>query len=107
MEERFLMKSSLCGIRKSSMRNSTQSLELSRSCPRESDAARHLNHNVRNLGIFAHKSILSGAGVDEVVSGTRLIKPGLDAVFATVLELEWATFDVQRPLKIPLVFESG
>lgn len=27
--------------------------------------------------------------VDEVVEGTRLLKPGLDAVYATVLELSW------------------
>lgn len=27
--------------------------------------------------------------VDEVVDGTRLLKPGLDAVYATVLELSW------------------
>jgi len=27
--------------------------------------------------------------VDEVIEGTRLLKPGLDAVYATVLELSW------------------
>ena len=27
--------------------------------------------------------------VDEVVEGTRLLKPGLDAVYATVLDLSW------------------
>ena len=28
--------------------------------------------------------------VDEVVDGTRLLKPGLDAIYATVLTMEWA-----------------
>ena len=28
--------------------------------------------------------------VDEVVDGTRLLKPGLDAIYATVLTIEWA-----------------
>mmetsp|Transcript_37282 Transcript_37282/g.63456 ORF Transcript_37282/g.63456 Transcript_37282/m.63456 type:complete len:739 (+) Transcript_37282:361-2577(+) len=28
--------------------------------------------------------------VDEVVAGTRLLKPGMDAVYATVLELSWS-----------------
>ena len=27
--------------------------------------------------------------MDEVVQGTRLLKPGLDAVYATVLDLSW------------------
>jgi hypothetical protein len=42
---------------------------------------------------FDFPVILSGHDhhkVDEVVEGTRLLKPGMDAVFATVLEMSWA-----------------
>lgn len=41
---------------------------------------------------FDFPVVLSGHDhhrVDEVVEGTRLLKPGLDAVYATVLELSW------------------
>ena len=31
--------------------------------------------------------------MDEVVEGTRLLKPGLDAVYATVLDLSWDNAD--------------
>ena len=35
--------------------------------------------------------------VDEVVEGTRLLKPGLDAIYATVLELVWADAEQIKP----------
>jgi len=41
---------------------------------------------------FDFPVILSGHDhhrVDEVVEGTRLLKPGMDAVYATILELSW------------------
>eukprot|EP00565_Helicotheca_tamesis_P002962 CAMPEP_0185739786 /NCGR_PEP_ID=MMETSP1171-20130828/36254_1 /TAXON_ID=374046 /ORGANISM="Helicotheca tamensis, Strain CCMP826" /LENGTH=661 /DNA_ID=CAMNT_0028411441 /DNA_START=136 /DNA_END=2121 /DNA_ORIENTATION=+ len=41
---------------------------------------------------FDFPVILSGHDhhkVDEIVDGTRLLKPGLDAIYATVLELSW------------------
>lgn len=42
--------------------------------------------------MFNFPVILSGHDhhrVDEVVEGTRLLKPGMDAVYATVLEISW------------------
>lgn len=42
---------------------------------------------------FDFPVVLSGHDhhrVDEVVEGTRLLKPGMDAVYATVLEMTWA-----------------
>ena len=44
--------------------------------------------------------ILSGHDhhkVDEVVDGTRLLKPGLDAIYATVLTIEWADAKQAEP----------
>jgi hypothetical protein len=44
--------------------------------------------------------ILSGHDhhkVDEVVEGTRLLKPGMNAVFATVLEISWADKSTAQP----------
>ena len=44
--------------------------------------------------------ILSGHDhhkVDEVVDGTRLLKPGLDAIYATVLTIEWANAKQEEP----------
>ena len=44
--------------------------------------------------------ILSGHDhhrVDEVVDGTRLLKPGLDAIYATVLTIEWASAQQEEP----------
>ena len=35
--------------------------------------------------------------VDEVVDGTRLLKPGLDAIYATVLTIEWAHAQQKEP----------
>ncbi len=35
--------------------------------------------------------------VDEVVDGTRLLKPGLDAIYATVLTIEWADSNQAKP----------
>jgi 2',3'-cyclic-nucleotide 2'-phosphodiesterase (5'-nucleotidase family) len=35
--------------------------------------------------------------VDEIVHGTRLLKPGLDAVYATVLELVWEDANSSKP----------
>ena len=45
---------------------------------------------------FDFPVILSGHDhhrVDEIVDGTRLIKPGMDGVYATVLEMIWDTSD--------------
>ena len=45
---------------------------------------------------FDFPVILSGHDhhrVDEIVDGTRLIKPGMDGVYATVLEMTWDTAD--------------
>jgi hypothetical protein len=50
---------------------------------------------------FDFPVILSGHDhhrVDEVVEGTRLIKPGMNAASATVLEISWPTADVTKPL---------
>ena len=47
--------------------------------------------------MFDFPVILSGHDhhrVDEVVEGTRLLKPGMDAVYATILELIWPNADV-------------
>lgn len=49
---------------------------------------------------FDFPVVLSGHDhhkVDEVVCGTRLIKPGMDGLFATVLELSWSSEDQRRP----------
>lgn len=49
---------------------------------------------------FDFPVILSGHDhhrVDETVEGTRLLKPGLDAIYATVLEIEWPTDDTAEP----------
>ena len=35
--------------------------------------------------------------VDEIVEGTRLLKPGLDAIYATVLEISWDKNDQTKP----------
>jgi 2',3'-cyclic-nucleotide 2'-phosphodiesterase (5'-nucleotidase family) len=57
---------------------------------------------------FDFPVILSGHDhhrVDEVVEGTRLLKPGMDAVYATVLELIWPDADaVGRKPKIAACF---
>ena len=47
---------------------------------------------------FDFPVILSGHDhhrVDEVVEGTRLLKPGMDAVYATVLEMCWPNADTE------------
>ena len=47
---------------------------------------------------FDFPVVLSGHDhhrVDEVVSGTRLLKPGMDAIYATVLELSWPNKDTE------------
>jgi len=47
---------------------------------------------------FDFPVILSGHDhhrVDEVVEGTRLLKPGMDAVYATVLEMVWPDADAE------------
>lgn len=49
---------------------------------------------------FDFPVVLSGHDhhrVDQVVDGTRLLKPGLDAIYATVLELSWATAEQVKP----------
>eukprot|EP00797_Seminavis_robusta_P002712 Sro116_g056960.2 (727) ;mRNA; f:17313-19643 len=49
---------------------------------------------------FDFPVVLSGHDhhrVDEIVHGTRLLKPGLDAIYATVLELSWATAEQVAP----------
>jgi len=53
---------------------------------------------------FDFPVILSGHDhhrVDEVVEGTRLLKPGMNAEYATVLEISWPTADV--PSKQPKI----
>jgi hypothetical protein len=45
---------------------------------------------------FDFPVVLSGHDhhrVDEVVEGTRLLKPGMDAIYATVLEITWPSAD--------------
>lgn len=42
--------------------------------------------------------------VDEVVEGTRLLKPGMDAVYATVLELTWPNAEADSKPKIRATF---
>jgi 2',3'-cyclic-nucleotide 2'-phosphodiesterase (5'-nucleotidase family) len=49
---------------------------------------------------FNFPVVLSGHDhhrVDEVVEGTRLLKPGLDGIYATVLTLEWADKEQSTP----------
>mmetsp|Transcript_14337 Transcript_14337/g.21642 ORF Transcript_14337/g.21642 Transcript_14337/m.21642 type:complete len:626 (+) Transcript_14337:150-2027(+) len=52
---------------------------------------------------FDFPIILSGHDhhrVDEVVEGTRLLKPGLDSIYATILELSWSSNsddNIQKP----------
>ena len=49
---------------------------------------------------FDFPVILSGHDhhrVDEVVDGTRLIKPGMNADYATVLEISWADCQTEKP----------
>ena len=49
---------------------------------------------------FDFPVILSGHDhhrVDEVVEGTRLIKPGMNGIFATVLELSWHDASTEKP----------
>jgi 2',3'-cyclic-nucleotide 2'-phosphodiesterase (5'-nucleotidase family) len=53
---------------------------------------------------FDFPVVLSGHDhhrVDEIVQGTRLLKPGLDAIYATILELSW--LDGTSPKKLPEV----
>jgi hypothetical protein len=53
---------------------------------------------------FDFPVVLSGHDhhrVDQVVDGTRLLKPGLDAVYATVLELSWE--DAESPKNAPQI----
>jgi len=50
--------------------------------------------------LFDFPVILSGHDhhrVDEVIDGTRLLKPGLDAIYATVLEISWANAEQDKP----------
>lgn len=52
---------------------------------------------------FDFPVVLSGHDhhrVDEVVEGTRLLKPGMDAIYATVLELTWPDADAGSKPKI-------
>jgi hypothetical protein len=52
---------------------------------------------------FDFPVILSGHDhhrVDEVVEGTRLLKPGMNGVHATVLEMSWDTADASKKPKI-------
>merc|ERR1719478_1679044 len=41
--------------------------------------------------------------VDEVVDGTRLLKPGLDAIYATVLTIEWADAQAEPTIEAEFV----
>jgi hypothetical protein len=42
--------------------------------------------------------------VDEVVEGTRLLKPGMDAIYATVLEMTWSNAQADKEPKIRATF---
>ena len=49
---------------------------------------------------FDFPIVLSGHDhhrVDEVVTGTRLLKPGMNAEYATVLEVSWPNQDTEKP----------
>jgi hypothetical protein len=49
--------------------------------------------------MFDFPVILSGHDhhrVDEVIEGTRLLKPGMDAIYATVLDLIWPNADCEQ-----------
>jgi len=49
---------------------------------------------------FDFPVILSGHDhhrVDEVVDGTRLLKPGMNAIYATVLEISWENVNADKP----------
>ena len=53
----------------------------------------YVPENHKTCEEFDFPVILSGHDhhrIDEVVNGTRLIKPGMDGVYATVLELVWS-----------------
>jgi 2',3'-cyclic-nucleotide 2'-phosphodiesterase (5'-nucleotidase family) len=56
---------------------------------------------------FDFPVILSGHDhhrVDEIVEGTRLLKPGMDAIYATVLEMIWADASSDSNPKIKATF---
>jgi len=56
---------------------------------------------------FDFPVILSGHDhhrVDEVVGGTRLLKPGMDAVYATILELTWPNKEAEGKPQIRATF---
>ena len=60
----------------------------------------YVPENERTCREFDFPVILSGHDhhrVDEIVSGTRLIKPGMDGVYATVLELVWENAEQSEP----------
>jgi 2',3'-cyclic-nucleotide 2'-phosphodiesterase (5'-nucleotidase family) len=64
----------------------------------------YVPENHRTCREFDFPVILSGHDhhrVDEIVEGTRLIKPGMDGVFATVLELCWK--DAEQPGSKPKI----
>mmetsp|Transcript_16193 Transcript_16193/g.33498 ORF Transcript_16193/g.33498 Transcript_16193/m.33498 type:complete len:678 (-) Transcript_16193:119-2152(-) len=49
---------------------------------------------------FDFPVVLSGHDhhrVDEVVEGTRLLKPGMNAVYSTILEISWGTKEAEKP----------
>jgi len=56
---------------------------------------------------FDFPVVLSGHDhhrVDEVVEGTRLLKPGLDAIYATVLEMSWADAESSKTPAVRATF---
>lgn len=56
---------------------------------------------------FDFPVVLSGHDhhrVDEVVEGTRLLKPGLDGIYATVLDLTWPTAKAETTPSISATF---
>jgi len=54
----------------------------------------YVSENHKTCQEFDFPVILSGHDhhrIDEIVNGTRLIKPGMDGVYATVLEITWGS----------------
>lgn len=67
----------------------------------------YVPENVKTCENFDFPVILSGHDhhrVDQRINNTRLIKPGMDGVFATVLEVVWDTSDSKCPPKIRSTF---
>lgn len=67
----------------------------------------YLPDDMKTCNMFNFPVILSGHDhhrVDKVVEGTRLLKPGMDAIYATVLEMSWSSKDAGRRPSVKATF---